>query len=310
MCARIFMRYFMNFQELIKNICEEEKINYRLISDDWCFVIEKEGITKYIIGRAFSLNDQAVSNIIDDKYALYALCKLYELPIIEYRILFNPKSEEGKNSFDLASKYFQEFNNNVVIKPNIGSEGNNVYHITKKEDLDYYLEQLFLSNYAVCLCPYYDIKNEYRIVVLGGTVKLIYKKERLMVIGDGIKSKKELLILKNPSYFQDITLDSSYDEILPKDEKFIYDWHFNLSKGATATLDINEELKNKLANIALEATNKIGAKFVTVDIVDCDDKLFIMEINSKVCINKVCNFIDKDYEIAKEIYKEAIYKMF
>ena len=300
----------MNFQELIKKICEEEKLNYKLISDDWCFVIEKGGITKYIIGRAFSLNDQAVSNIIDDKYALYELCKLYELPIIEYRILFNPQSEEGRNSLDLAFKYFQEFNNNVVIKPNIGSEGNNVYHITKKEDLDYYLEQLFLSNYAVCLCPYYDIKNEYRIVVLDGTVKLIYKKERLIVIGDGIKSKKELLMLKNPSYFQDITLDSSYDEILPKDEKFIYDWHFNLSKGATATLDINEELKTKLANIALEATNKIGAKFVTVDIIDCDDKLSIMEINSKVCINKVCNFIDKDYKIAKNIYKEAIFQMF
>lgn len=300
----------MDFKELIKKICEEEKLNYRLISDDWCFVIEKEEITKYIIGRSFSLNDQAVSNIIDDKYALYELCKLYNIPIIEYRILFNPQREEGSNSLDFASKYFQEFNNNVVIKPNIGSEGNNVYHITKKEDLDYYLNQLFLSNYAVCICPYYDIKNEYRLVVLDDSVKLIFKKERLVVIGDGIKSKKELLRLKNPVYFQDIFLDNSYDEILPKDEKFIYDWHFNLSKGATATLDINEGLKNKLANIALKATSKIGARFVTVDIIDCNNKLSIMEINSKVCINKVCNFIDKDYKIAKKIYKEAIFKMF
>ncbi len=300
----------MNFQELIKNICEEEKINYKLISDDWCFVIEKEGITKYIIGRSFSLNDQAISHIIDDKYALYELCKLYNLPIIEYHILFNPETKEGFNTLNLAHEYFEKFNKNVVIKPNIGSEGDNVYHITKIEELDYYLHQLFLDKYAVCICPYYEIKNEYRLVVLDGVVKLVFKKERLFVIGDGHKSKKELLMLKNPNYFQNIILDSSYEEILPKGEKFIYDWHFNLSKGATASLVSDKKLKNKLENIAIRATKKIGATFVTVDIIDCHDKLYLMEINSKVCINKVCNFIDKDYKIAKNIYKEAILKMF
>ena len=104
--------------------------------------------------------------------------------------------------------------------------------------------------------------------------------------------------------------DNEYNRILDAGEKYEYDWRFNLSKGATAKLVTNNDLINKLTKIALNATKMIGARFVSVDIVSSNNNLYLMEINSGVCIDLVCNFIDKDYQIAKSIYREAILKMF
>ena len=69
-------------------------------------------------------------------------------------------------------------------------------------------------------------------------------------------------------------------------------------------------LYNKLSNIALDVCNKIGAEFLSVDIIKCENNFYLMEANSGVCINKVCNFIDSDLKLVKEIYREAIILMF
>ncbi len=300
----------MSFQEIIKEICQEEKIDYQLISKDYCFVLNKNKQTKYIIGRNFSLNDQALSHILDDKYALYELCKLNNIPIIEHQILHNPSSSYGENTLSLAHKYLIDHHNDVVVKPNLGSEGKQVYHVTNKESLDEALNDLFKNHFSISICPFYNIENEYRIVVLDNEVLLVFEKVRPVVIGDGLKSIKELLKDLNPEFFNNIVLDDSFDKILKKGEEYVYDWHFNLSRGATAKLVDDEILINKLSDMAILITNKIKARFVTVDIIRTNNKFLLLEINSRVCINKVCNFIDKDYKIAKNIYKKAVLKMF
>ena len=69
-------------------------------------------------------------------------------------------------------------------------------------------------------------------------------------------------------------------------------------------------MKQTLTELALDITNRINAKFVSVDIIRSNNKLYLIEVNSGVCINKVCNFIDKDFKITKEIYRSAIKKIF
>lgn len=298
----------MNFQDLIKNICEEENVEYNLISEGWCFVLKKNNITKYILGYSFSLNDQALGSIINDKYALYEVCKLKNLPIIEHQILFKPNSSHDNNAYSKALEYFNKHQNNVVIKPNNGTEGNEVYHIIDGSDLNNILDNLFTHHYSLSICPFYHIDSEYRVIVLDGVVKLIFEKIRPTVIGDGVSTIKELLLKLNPWYFENIALDS-YNYILKKDEVFNYDWRFNLSKGATAKLVENKNLYKKLENLALQITNSLNARFVSVDIINCQNNLYLLEINSRVCINKVCHFI-KDDNLIKNIYKEAILKMF
>ena len=300
----------MNFRELIKEICIEENIEYTLISKEWIMALTKNNVTKCISGYRFNLNDHAIGSVIDDKYALYDLCKLLELPIIEHKLLFNPNSKLGNNTLELIDRYFQEYNENVVIKPNNGSEGIGVYHIKDREELLEKTNELFNSNFSISICPFYEIDREYRIIVLDNQVELVYEKIKPVVIGDGKSSLKDLLLELNYSYFNNKLNDKKYNRILKKSEIYEYDWRFNLSNGATAKLVREENLKNYLSNFALDVTKKLNTRFVSVDIIKSNGKFYLIEINSGVCINKVCNFIDKNYKITKEIYRKAINKMF
>lgn len=299
----------MNYRLLIKEICKEENIDYKLISKGWIMVLTKDNITKCISGYRFPLNDHALGSIIDDKYAFYDLCKLKNIPIIEYNILFNPKSKLGKNTNELLDKYFEEYGRDTVIKPNIGTEGNNVFHITNKNELKSVVNELFKNNYSISICPFYQISKEYRVVVLNNKVKLIFEKSKPVVMGDGVSTVKELLIDLNPYFFNKINLDH-YNKVLNTNEIFEYDWRFNLSKGATAKIVNDKNLYNKLSDFALDVVKKINGNFLSIDIIECNSDFYLMEVNSGVCINKACNFIDKDLFITKKIYREAIKSMF
>lgn len=299
----------MDFRLMIKEICEEENIEYNLISKDWVMILTKNGISKCISGYKFPLNDHALGSVIDDKYAFYDLCKYKKLPIIEHNILFNLSSNLGNDTYYLLDKYFKEYGEDVVIKPNIGTEGNDVYHITSKEELKKIVNELFKTNFSISICPFYQIDNEYRVVVLNNEIKLIFEKNKPVVIGDGIKTIKELLIDLNPYYFNKINLDK-YNKVLNKNELFEYDWRFNLSKGATARVVTDKSLYDELSNFALDVCKKIDGKFLSIDIIKCNNKYYLMEANSGVCINKVCNFLNDGRKVAKEIYREAIKSMF
>lgn len=300
----------MEYRKLIEQICSEENIKFDLISKDWVMALTKDNTTKCISGYRFPLNDHALGSIIDDKYALYDLCKIKCLPIIEHNILFNPNSKLGNNTFELIKKYFEEYNKDVVLKPNTGTEGTDVYHITDYANLITVANKLFESNFSISICPFYKIDNEYRVVVLNNKVKLIFEKNKPIVIGNGKNTIKELLIELNPYYFKEKDLSNEDNIILDNGEIYEYDWRFNLSKGATAKLVSDNLLYEKLSNIALDICNKINAKFISVDIIKCNNSFYLIEANSGVCINKVCNFIDKDLKIVKEIYREAILEMF
>lgn len=300
----------MNYRKLIENICREEKIDFDLLSKNWVMALSKNNITHLISGYRFPLNDHALGSVIDDKYAFYDLCKLKKLPIIEHHILFNPNSKLGENSFSLLKEYFYQYNENVVLKPNLGTEGTDVFHITNYNDLLDVTTKLFENNFSISICPFYKIDNEYRVIVLNNEIKLIYEKNKPIVIGDGIHTIKELLIKLNPYYFNNFVFKEEYNKVLNKKEIFEYDWRFNLSKGATAKLVENNELYKILSNFALNVCKKINAKFISVDIIKCNNNFYLMEANSGVCINKVTNFIDKDLKTTKEIYREVILNMF
>lgn len=300
----------MNFFNLIKEICLEENIDLKEISQDWIFELIKNNKRSYICGHSFPLNTQAVENIIKDKSAFSDLCHFYHIPIIEHKILWSPESSFGKETPKLLEKYFKAFDNNVVIKPNMGKSGDGVYHIDNLEELKKKSELLFKSNLSISICPFYDIESEYRLIMLDNEVKFVFQKVKPVVIGNGIESIKDLLIAMNPKYFENMEFSKKYNRILNTGEVFEYDWRFNLSKGAIAKNVTDNDLLNKLSDMAINVSKITQARFISIDIIKIKDKLSLIEANSGVYMNKVCNFIDKDYKISKEIYREAIKKMF
>lgn len=303
------------FRNTIIEICNELGIKYTLLSKDWIFKLEKDKKVKFISGFKFDLNNHALGELLDDKYATYKLLKDENIPVIEHNILYSPSNEndfaQDSNDYNLVKEYFINHNNNIVIKPNNGTCGRGVYHIIDINEIDSVLNELLLSNYSISYCPYYNIKNEYRIIILNNKIKLMYKKIRPIIIGNGINTIKELLLEFNYSYFIDKLDDTSYNEVLEKNETFEYNWKFNLSKGAKAELVKDTIKEERLSQIVHKIIEKMDLTFASIDIIETEDnKLYVMEINSGVMMKNIVNFLDNGEIIVKNIYKEAIESLF
>ena len=300
------------FKEMIKEICSELNIKYTILSKDWIIRLEKDSKVKYLTGNKFDLNGHALGNIMDDKYAFYEILNNLNIPVCEHNIFYAEDNHQyyskGCNTKEAILNCFNKYNGDVVIKPNKGAMGINVFHIQDKDELIKVTNKLFINNYSISICPFYHIKNEYRVIVLDNEIKLIYKKINPIVIGDGKSTLKELLVKFNNNYFIDKDIPNI---ILKKDEIYTYDFHFNLSKGSIASLDIDNKLKERISDLALSVSKKVGIAFASIDIIETDDnQLLVLETNSGVTINKAIDFIPNGYKIAKSIYKEAILKMF
>ena len=302
------------FKQIIQEICDEKSINYKFLSKDWVIMLEKDGKTRFISGYKFDLNSQGTGIIADDKYATYEVLKEKNIPVIEYKIVYNKTNNQdyasGCNSYEYVKDFFTHNNNSIVIKPNEGTCGKGVYHITNLNEIDDVLDKIFAENFSISMSPFYNIKHEYRTILIDGEPELLYSKYLPIVIGNGKKTIRELLIEFNPKYFANILNDSKYDRILDKDEKFKYSWKFNLSQGSIAKTVTDTDLSNRIINIAKKVCKEINLKFGSVDIIQTtDNKLYVLEVNSGVMMDNYINLMPNGYMTAKNIYKKAIDSM-
>lgn len=290
------------FGKIIEEICKEQDIKINKMSDDWIIELNKNGITKYILGYKFDLNSACTSEICNDKYALFSILENSAIPVIKHNILFNNNEEK-------LLTIAEELNYNLVLKPNNGTCGNNIFHITCKDEvIDTYRKISKLGD--VCVCPFYNIKNEFRIIYLNGKAEHIYKKVRPVIVGDGKSTTKELLLNFNSKYYGDDKkfINKKYDiNYIPEDGETIeYEWRFNLSKGAIIS-KVEKNEKDELSKLALLAAEKINLKFGSIDIIKTMDNQYkIIEINSGIMMENLINLEEDGYKIAKNIYKKAI----
>lgn len=298
------------FIDLIKEICKELQINYKIFSKGWAIMLENEGKTKFISGFKFDLNGHALGDILDDKFATYDLLKSCEIPTIEHSIVYGNDNEneyaKDCKGANYIKKVFHKYEKNVVLKTNEGACGTNIIHIKDENELVSEVNRLTKSHTSLSICPYYDIENEYRAIVLNNNVELLYKKIKPVVVGDSRKTIKELLDEFNYAYFKNINKEE-FNKVLNSGEIYEYDWKFNLSRGAKLSFDILETDKKSIQGIAEKISSKIGINFGSIDIVKTiDNRYYIMEINSGVMTNNFIKQIDNGYEIAKSIYTKAI----
>ena len=303
-----------DFQNMVQEICDENNIKMKVISRNWIMMLEKGDVHRFIVGCRFDSNNHGLGMALDDKFATYEVLHNLNIPIAYHEILYSSKNKAkhaiGANSIQNAYDFFEKYNHNMVIKVNDGSQGKNCYHITKKSDIKKVTKKLFKRHYSLSLCPYYEIKNEYRIIMLDGKKQIMYQKIRPAVVGDGIHTIKELLTTLNEHYFKDKLKSLKYKRVLAKGEKFEYNWQFNLSHGAVINENIPAALEKKLLKIAMDVSKKLSINFVSVDIIDTTEGLMVLEINSGVATGHYRKLKEDGPAIAKKMYEKAILKMF
>ena len=294
-----------NVQKIVKEICSELNIKFSLVSQDWIMVLEKDDKVKYVVGYKFPLNDQATGRVCDDKYALYEVLTKYGIPIIEHKIVH--KNYDRNVIIDYCNKY----NNDMVIKTNLGTCGSGVFHKNNIEDIFNIMDELLIDNYSISLCPYYDIKTEYRSIVLNDNIELVYGKKKPIVIGNGKNTIYELLLEFNRSYFDKIECDDKLNRVLNKDEVFEYNWQFNLSKGAMPFLLDDKDKEYRIRDMALSVSKVLGIKFASVDIIELNNgELLVLETNSGVMMSNFSVNLSNGKDIAKDIYTKVVKEMF
>lgn len=296
----------MNYiQSVIKEICDSKNIKFNLVSKDWIMILEKESKIRYIVGYKFDLNNHAVGEICDDKYALFDTLKHFDIPVADYFILF--KNYDKNTVLD----YFKNNNYDVVVKSNTGTCGNDMYHIKNETELFESINKLLSKNFSISISPYYNIKCEYRTIVLNGKVLLFYGKKKPIVIGNGKETIYELLCKFNKQYFEKIEEKEELTRILDNNEIYQYNWQFNLSKGASAFYVEDEKLKNKVCELALRTAEILNLKFASIDIIELDTKeILVLEANSGVMMENISKILPDGKLITKKIYEEVVEEMF
>ena len=292
------------FTDLIKKIGEELDIKVTLLSDNWTKVLEKDNKIHYITGYQFDLNSHAIGNIMDDKGLLYDLLKYKKIPVIEQYVIFNNYDKQ-----DILN-YFNNHHKEIVVKGNVSNAGKEVFKVSDEKELFEVIDRLLLKQFSISLCPYYHIKNEYRIVVLNNEVRLVFGKIKPYIIGDGKKSVIELAREYNDYYKSHEDKIDNPNYIPKSGEKIELSFKFNLSSGGKTFTDIPSDLLERLSNLALMTTKKLNISFASVDIIDVNNELMILEINSGVTLNNYILQNKNGYDKAYIIYKDAIKLMF
>lgn len=309
-----------NITKIIKELALKMEIEVCFLSNDWIIKFNKNEKTSYVFGYDWEINSATTHILTKDKSACYEILTSFNIPAIEHKLFLNSEiknhiSDDGVWNEIIA--YARKNDYNVVCKSNTGSGGNEVFKVKNQKELEYFLGLLFVKNKTVCLSPFYDIENEYRVILLDQEPLLIYSKQKPHVIGDNQHNVLEL-ILKNQlgTNISDFNLTSSELLYIPNsDEKFELSWKHNLAKGAKHKIVEDLELKNTLCNLAIKTAKALNLRLGAIDIIEyqkdiCNKDFLIMEVNSGIMLENFSKQGSLEYEIAKNIYRKVLNKIF
>jgi len=292
---------FLN--KLLKVICLEKGIELEFLSYNYIAKLIKGNKTRYIIGNSFGNNSCSSVKLAIDKCCTYEILSSYNIPVIKHNFI---------NTLNTNLDFTASYNYDVVVKPNKGMEGKNVIHLTSLEDIIKVTNKLIKYEKAVTICPFYNIKNEYRTFYLDGESLLTYDKQRPYVIGDGISSVNKLIKLQNFKNINIKEITKKELDYIPKNgEEICVSWKHNLCLGAKPEIVTDIDKLNKIHKIVESAGQAIGITFASIDVIELfTGELMVLEINSAVTMTKFVEYEEYGQAIAKEIYGKAIDKLF
>ena len=305
---------------LINEIAAEQKIELTGFSQNWILRLEKAGTARHVFGYNFEINSATAQLLAGDKGAVSDLCQHLDIPHVEHRIFLHPKisgyvSRSGNWPAMLA--YADKIGYPLVVKPNVGTGGEDVTRVDNAAELEQTVVQLFGVHRAICLSPYLEFDQEYRAVMLDENCELLYAKRRPHVIGNGKSSVLELIerlhvsgLLTQEMAGQAIEEHRGELKQVPaQGQEVVIGWKHNLGEGSAPQLVEEGPLHDQLVSLAQEAQRAVNIRFASVDMVQTKGEFLVLEINSGVMMEYFVRHFDQGRGMAKAIYSKAVSKM-
>ena len=237
-------------------------------------------------------------------------------------------------SIELAAKRYE--GQAIVVKPKSTNFGTGISIFPQgasKEDIIKALEIGFSHDHTVLIEEFAKGK-EYRFLVIGDEVVGVLHRVPANVIGDGKKTIRELVDIKNQDSLrgkgyktplEKINLDASSElflkqsgfnfESIPKCNEVVYlRENSNISTGGDS-IDYTDEMPQRFKDIAVASAKAAGAKFCGVDMMledytNVQGDYAIIEINFNPAIHIHCYpYRGKERNIAKKVIEVLEFKV-
>lgn len=312
------------FATFLREICDQRGITVTGFSSEWIFCLQLDQQVAYVFGYDFGLNSATAQMIAKDKCATSDLLAFHGVPRVEHRLVNTPLLPEfvpaNGNWPDLLA-YFKRHANDVVCKPNDGTGGSDVFRARTPVQLEAAMHRLLQRSRSCCVSPYVTIANEYRVILIKGMPQVVYRKQRPVITGDGVRTVREILVERlraGKSASIEAALLSGdgdgyveLDAVLPVGEILPLDWRHNLGQGAVPHLEEEPTPPwRALTDLARTASDAIGIAVASVDIVDVDGRLLVLEINSGIMMEAFARASAQHGQIARRVYDRIVASMF
>lgn len=307
--------------ELIRELAADQEIKVSGFSQDWILRLETGGLTRHIFGYNFELNSATAQLTAGDKAAVSDLLAHLGVPHVPHRLFLHPRlsgyvSSQGNWPAMLA--YAEQVGYPLVCKPNTGTGGEGVSLVENPAELEQTVMALFTLHRSICLSPFMEIEQEYRAVMLDEDCQLLYTKRRPHVVGDGASSVLELIehLHLNGQLSQELAgqaIEQHSGELrrVPEPgQEVLIGWKHNLGEGSAPQIVGEGPVYDQLVELARRAQQAINIRFASVDVVEANGQLLVLEINSGVMMEYFARHFPEGRTMAKGIYARAVAQMF
>jgi glutathione synthase/RimK-type ligase-like ATP-grasp enzyme len=306
------------FVDAVRNYCAAHGIGIEIRSQGWLIIMQHGAKRHLAFGYDLGLNSAVAHRIANDKAATADVLQASGIPCIPHTLFLSPEMNEyipPQRAWEAMLALLRENPEGVVVKPNEGTSGDRVFKVSSEPDLELAVHRIFSSSLGLAISPYLEIENEVRVVLLDDHPVAVYSKNRPAVTGDGKHSLLELALAATPTERRSTVLPgmlgdldrTALDAIVPAGLRRVLNWRHNLDSGAQPELLEQGNVREACVEIAVRAARAIGIRFGSIDVVQVDGALKILEINSGVMMEALSR---QHPDLVYAAYSAALDKVF
>ena len=306
-------------QEL-KAFAAENGLQLEEFCHQWAHKLTKPqtGKSTFVFGYDLGLNPSSVAQICRDKVASSEVLEASGIPVIPHRLIIQPNLisyAPNANADKVLKQVFDESDGHIVVKPNEGTGGRDVYRLQSLAQAITIIERLHSEDKAVAVSPYIESECEWRVYLLKGEAKIVVKKTPRIIKGDGYRDIETLARVAIGEEAVDEILHQTphlSEEwktfgVLSVGQSLKLNWRNNLGQGAIPELVDISIAPRKVVELATEAAKVLNLVVGSVDTLETNVGLKVLEINAGAMMER----ISLDSKFAKTVselfYREALH---